>query len=240
MVSDIQDRLQAFFPVHYRSGNVLLINADCMEVMKHIRDGEFELAIVDPEFGIGIGNSPRLVTDKGLKAKAWDNKPIDPSYFVELFRVAEGAIIWGGNYYALPANRHCVIWDKMQPEALSFGMFDYAWTSFDGANKIFRRSVQDEKGKIHPTQKPVSLYSWLLTNYAKPGQRILDTHGGSMSLAIACHNLGYSLTLCELDVDYYKEGVARFEQHKAQGSLFMPDTVRDVYEQTDFLEGRAE
>ena len=127
-----------------------ILNEDCMAVMARYPDKHFDLAIVDPEFGIGIGNSPRLVTDKGLKAKAWDDKPIDPHYFVELFRVAKNAIIWGGNYYALPANKHCVIWDKMQPEALSFGMFDYAWTSFDGANKMFRRSVQDEKGKIHP------------------------------------------------------------------------------------------
>ena len=92
-----------------------------------------------------------------------------------------------------------------------------------------------EQGKIHPTQKPVKLYEWLLTNYAKPGQRILDTHGGSMSIAIACHNLGYDLTLCELDEDYYRAGVARFEQHRAQGSLFVPDTPRAACEQADML-----
>lgn len=197
-----------------------LLNIDCMEYMAGLPDKVFDLAIVDPEFGIGIGNSPRLVTDKGFNAKAWDDKPIDPRYFVQLFRVAKDAIIWGGNYYALPANKHCLIWDKMQPEALSFGMFDYAWTSFDGSNKIFRRSVQDEKGKIHPTQKPVALYEWLLTNYAKPGQRILDTHGGSMSSAIACHNLGFDMVLCELDEDYYKAGKARFEQATKQIRMF--------------------
>ena len=215
--------------------SIELLNMNCLDYMATLPDKAFDLAIVDPEFGIGIGNSPRLVTDKGLKAKAWDDKPIDPRYFVELFRVAKDAIIWGGNYYALPANKHCVIWDKMQPEALSFGMFDYAWTSFDGANKIFRRSVQDEKGKIHPTQKPVSLYSWLLTNYAKPGQRILDTHLGSGSSAIAAHNLGFDFVGMELDADYYAAACKRFDQHKAQGSLFVPDTVRDAYEQTDFL-----
>jgi len=201
-------------------GNATLYCGDCMEYMATLPDKAFDLAIVDPEFGIGIGNSPRLVTDKGFKAKAWDNKPIDPSYFVELFRVAKDAIIWGGNYYALPANKHCVIWDKIQPEALSFGMFDYAWTSFDGANKIFRRSVQEEKGKIHPTQKPVSLYSWLLTNYAKPGQRILDTHLGSMSSVIAANNLGFELVGCELDADYFKAGCERATQAQAQQRMF--------------------
>jgi len=201
-------------------GNATLYCVDCMEYMATLPDKAFDLAIVDPEFGIGIGNSPRLVTDKGFKAKAWDNKPIDPSYFVELFRVAKDAIIWGGNYYALPANKHCVIWDKIQPEALSFGMFDYAWTSFDGANKIFRRSVQEEKGKIHPTQKPVSLYSWLLTNYAKPGQRILDTHLGSMSSVIAANNLGFELVGCELDADYFKAGCERATQAQAQQRMF--------------------
>jgi site-specific DNA-methyltransferase (adenine-specific) len=111
---------------------------DCMEFLGSVPDKFYSLACVDPEFGIGIGNSPRLVTDKGLKAKAWDNKPIGMDYFDQLFRVSEMQIIWGGNYYPLPANKHCIIWDKMQPETLSFGMFDYAWTSFDGANKIFR------------------------------------------------------------------------------------------------------
>ena len=197
-----------------------LLHEDCMAVMARYADKHFDLAIVDPEFGIGIGNSPRLVTDKGLKPKSWDDKPISPVYFEQLFRVSRNQIIWGGNYYQLPANKHCVIWDKIQPEALSFGMFDYAWTSYDGANKIFRKSVQDEKNKIHPTQKPVKLYEWLLTNYAKPGQRILDTHGGSMSSAIACHNLGFDMTLCELDKDYYDAGVNRYEQHIKQLKMF--------------------
>ena len=119
-----------------------LYNIDCMEFMADKPDKFYDLAIVDPEFGIGIGNSPRLVTDKGLKAKDWDNKPINSRYFEELFRVSINQIIWGGNYYPLPANKHCIVWDKKQPEDLSFGMFDYAWTSFDGANKMFRRSVQ--------------------------------------------------------------------------------------------------
>src|SRR5690606_38784385 len=191
-------------------------NEDCMIGMKRYPDKFFELAIVDPEFGIGIGNSPRLVTDKGLEAKSWDDKPIDPAYFVELFRVSREQIIWGGNYYQLPANKHCVIWDKMQPEAMSFGMFDYAWTSFDGSNKIFRYKVQNEKDKIHPTQKPVALYKWLLKNYAKPGDKILDTHMGSQSSRIAAFDMGFDYYGWEIDPDYFAAGNKRFEQFKSQ------------------------
>jgi len=197
-----------------------LLHIDCMEYLATLPDKAFELAIVDPEFGIGIGNSPRLVTDKGRAAKSWDDKPISPEYFTELFRVSNNQIIWGGNYYALPANKHCIIWDKMQPEALSFGMFDYAWTSFDGANKLFRRSVQLETNKIHPTQKPVALYRWLLHNYAQPGDRIIDTHGGSRSLAIACHQMGFDHVSCELDEDYHRESVKRYNNAILQQKLF--------------------
>lgn len=186
-------------------------NMDCMDFMKEFPDQFFELAIVDPEFGIGIGNSPRLVTDKGLEAKDWDNTPIDPEYFNELFRVSNNQIIWGGNYYPLRGNKHCIVWDKKQPESLSFGMFDYAWTSFDGSNKMFRKSVQDESNKIHPTQKPVALYNWLLTNYAKPGDKILDTHLGSGSSRIAAYKLGYDFWATELDKDYFQAQEKRFQ-----------------------------
>jgi site-specific DNA-methyltransferase (adenine-specific) len=183
-----------------------------MEFMRSCKDKQFDLAVVDPEFGIGISNSPRLVTDKGLKAKAWDNNPIGMDYFDQLFRVSEMQIIWGGNYYPLPANKHCIIWDKMQPEALSFGMFDYAWTSFDGANKIFRYSVQSEQNKIHPTQKPVALYDWIFRNYAKPNDTILDTHMGSQSSRISAYKAGLDYTGTELDPEYFEQGNERFRQ----------------------------
>ena len=205
-----------------------LIQGDCLPAMKEMPDNAFDLAIVDPEFGIGIGKSARLVTDKGLSAKHWDDKPVGLEYFTELFRVSINQIIWGGNYYPLPANKHCVIWDKMQPESLSFGMFDYAWTSFDGANKMFRQSVKKELNRIHPTQKPVALYKWLLTKYAKPGQTILDTHGGSMSIAIACYDLGYDLTVYEIDKEYFQAATERIERHKAQGQLFQAGEVMTV------------
>jgi len=193
-----------------------LLNCDCMEYMATVPDKYFDLAIVDPEFGIGIGKSPRLVTDKGLKAKDWDNKPIDMKYFDEVFRTSKQQIIWGGNYYALPPTKHCIIWDKKQPEKLSFGMFDFAWSSFEGANKIFRKSVQDEQNKIHPTQKPVALYEWLLTNYAKKGQKVFDSHLGSASSAIAAHYFGVDFVGCELDKDYFDAAKARFDMATKQ------------------------
>lgn len=181
-----------------------------MEYMRGIADGFFDLAIVDPEFGIGIGNSPRLVTDKGLKAKQWDDKPIDMKYFDELFRVSKNQIIWGGNYYNLGITKHCIIWDKKQPEDLSFGMFDFAWTSFDMPNKMFRYSVLNEKEKIHPTQKPMALYYWLLKRYAKEGFKILDTHLGSGSHRVAAYKIGLDFWGMEIDKEYFDKQEKRF------------------------------
>ena len=199
--------------------HIRFFNCDNMEFMRDV-EKQYDLAIVDPEFGIGIGNSPRLVTDKGLKAKEWDNKPIDMNYFTELFRISKNQIIWGGNYYALPPTKHCIIWDKMQPEGMSFGMFDYAWTSFDGANKMFRYSVQKEINKRHPTQKPIQLYRWLLKRYAEIGMKILDTHAGSFNHAIAAYEEGFDLDIMELDKEYFDKGVKAFKQHVSQYNLF--------------------
>lgn len=192
-----------------------VFNEDCMIGMARYPDKYFDLAVVDPEFGIGIGNSPRLVTDKGLKAKSWDDKPIDPKYFAELFRISKNQIIWGGNYYSLPPNKHCIIWDKMQPEGMSFGMFDYAWTSFSGANKIFRQSVHKERNKIHPTQKPVALYQWIYKRYLKEGGKVIDTHLGSGSNRIAADETGkIEFTAFELDKEYYESSDKRFCDYK--------------------------
>ena len=256
MVSDVQDRLQSLFPAHYRSGNILLINADCMEVMKHIRDGEFELSCVDPPYGIGENGDKnasrgKLAVAKDYKAFAGGDTDAPPvEYFIELQRVSKNQIVWGANHFidriAKPSS--CwIVWDKVTGNS-DFADSELAWTSFKTAVRNFRfqwsgmlqGDMKNKEIRIHPTQKPVKLYEWLLTNYAKPGQRILDTHGGSMSSVIAAINLGYDITCCELDVDYFVAGVARVKQHQAQGSLFMPDTVRDVYEQTDFLEGATE
>ncbi len=202
------------------NGMITFIHGDCMEFMAGCKENEFDLAVVDPEFGIGISESARLVTDKGLKAKKWDNKPIDSNYFNMLFAISENQIIWGGNYYPLPANKHCIIWDKLQPEKLSFGMFDYAWTSFHGANKMFRQSVQKETIHFHPTAKPIQLYRWIFKNYAKPTDHILDTHGGSMSSAIAAHMEGLRLTIIELDKEYFDKAINRFKIYEQQLTLF--------------------
>ena len=181
-------------------GNCELWHGDCMDYMRDLPDKAFDLAIVDPEFS--------------------NDKPIAPRYFVELFRIAKNAIIWRGNRYALPPSKHCVIWDKTRAEGLKFVMVDYAWTSFDDVNKYFKQSVDNEKDKIHPTQKPVKLYEWLLTNYAKQGQRILDTHLGGGSSAIAANELGFEFVGIELDADYYAAACKRIEQAYAQPRLF--------------------
>ena len=201
------------------NGLITFIKGDCMQFMAGCKENEFELAVVDPEFGINIGKSARLVTDKGLKAKEWDNKPIDLKYFDTLFNASNNQIIWGGNYYALPANKHCIIWDKLQPEKLSFGMFDYAWTSFDGSNKMFRQSIQKEIVDWHPTSKPIALYRWIFKNYAKPTDHILDTHGGSMSSAIAAHMEGLRMTIIELDPEYFHKAITRFATYEAQQTI---------------------
>ena len=197
-------------------GNATLYHGDCREVLPTLP--KHDLLLTDPPYGIGIdGQRQSLSTArKAHEFLGWDNETPPQWLFGLMHEKAVAHIIWGGNYYPLPSNKRCVIWDKMQPEKLSFGMFDYAWTSFDGANKIFRQSVQLEANKIHPIQNPVALYKWLLKNYAKPGDKILDTHGGSMSIAIACYDLGFDLTLCELDKDYYEAGKKRFNDHVAK------------------------
>ena len=192
---------------------------DCMEAMAKMPDKAYDLAIVDPPYGIGISKNPvRQKQDK----KQWDSSIPNKGYFEELKRVSRNQIIWGGNYFIdyLNNSRCFLIWDKKQPENFSLAMCEMAWTSFDANAKIFRRSVQAEQNKHHPTQKPVKLYEWLLQNYAKEGDKILDTHGGSMSIALACHNLNFDLDLWELDEDYYHAGVKRYKNHIKQLKLF--------------------
>lgn len=214
-----------------------LLHADCMAYMASLPDKAFDLAIVDPPYGIGAANGAHSNL-KALGCKNWDCSVPDDEYFRELFRVSKNQLIWGGNYFVLPATRGFIFWDK-HPMPPSYAQGEYCWTSFDMNAKKWCGRTGDETlvlHRIHPTQKPVKLYEWLLTNYAKPGQRILDTHLGSGSSAIAAHNLGFDFVGMELDADYYAAAVKRFEQHKAQGSLFAPDTPRDAYEQTDLLE----
>lgn len=196
-----------------------------MEMMREFPDKHFELAIVDPPYGIGAENHAGNEKNGWTQwaKKEWDKAmPID-KYWQELFRVSKNQIVWGANYMTeyLPPKMGWVVWDKGQRD-FSLADGELAWTSFDKAMRIFTyaraKALQD--GKIHPTQKPVALYKWLLKNYAKECDKILDTHGGSMSIAIACQDMGFDLTLSELDPDYYAAGVKRFEQHKAQLKLF--------------------
>jgi len=194
-----------------------ITNEDNMELMARYEDNYFDLAIVDPPYGIGISSNPvRQQHDK----KKWDDNIPNTDYFSELFRVSKNQIIWGGNYFDLPPTQGFFIWDKKQPHDFSLAMCEYAWSSIQKPAKMWSLSVLKERRKIHPTQKPVELYEWLLINNAKEGDKILDTHLGSGSIAIACHNLGFELTACELDKDYYEAAMKRLEQHKAQQRLF--------------------
>ena len=196
---------------------------DCMEGMKHFPDKYFELAIVDPPYGISINhNMGRRKGDRrsNYKKVTWDNEPPTAEYFSELFRVSKNQIIWGANYFQLPPSKCFIVWKKPQiSEDVSFSMCEYAWASFDSTAKVIELYGQ-EADRIHPTQKPVKLYEWLLTRYAIKGDKILDTHVGSASSLIACHNLGFDYVGFELDKDYYSMANKRLNAAKAQASIF--------------------
>jgi site-specific DNA-methyltransferase (adenine-specific) len=196
---------------------ITVTNEDNMELMSRYPDNYFDLAIVDPPYGIGISSNP--VRQQHNK-KEWDNNIPSKEYFNELFRVSKDQIIWGGNYFDLPASQGFFIWDKKQPHNFSLAMCEYAWSSIQKPAKMWSLSVLKERGKIHPTQKPVELYEWQLDNNAKEGNKILDTHLGSGSIAIACHNRGFELTACELDKEYFDNFVKRFKSVTAQQTLF--------------------
>jgi site-specific DNA-methyltransferase (adenine-specific) len=194
-----------------------LTNEDNMELMERYPDNYFDLAIVDPPYGIGISKNP---VRQQHKKKQWDNEIPTQDYFKKLFRVSKNQIIWGGNYFNLPPTQGFFIWDKKQPHDFSLAMCEMAWSSLQKPAKMWTLSVLKEKGKIHPTQKPIELYEWLLMNNAKEGDKILDTHLGSGSIALACHNLGFDLVGCELDTEYYDAAFKRLKQHQAQLTMF--------------------
>jgi site-specific DNA-methyltransferase (adenine-specific) len=212
-----------------------MLNCDCMEYMATLPDNAFDLAIVDPPYGIEL-EGKNVIKNKSDSDKVfetmWDSYRPGKDYFDELARVSKNQIIWGGNYFLdeLGFCKAPIIWDKLNGESL-YADGEMAWTSAGLPRnlKIFRHQwcgafKDSERGvvKIHPTQKPVALYKWLLSRYAKPGDRILDTHGGSGSICIACHDLGFDLTWMELDADYYKAACKRYQTHAAQASLFDP------------------
>ena len=194
-------------------------NEDNMQLMARYKDNYFDLAIVDPPYGINV--KTRVFNDD----KEWDNEIPSKEYFDELFRVSKNQIIWGANYFLeyLGATSCYLIWDKKMTEKHLMSMSEFAWTSFKTKNLIFKQPPVGDRGfynidgkRIHPTQKSIKLYEWQLTNYAKEGDKILDTHLGSGSIAIACHNMKYDLTACELDKEYYDAAIKRINQHKAQ------------------------
>jgi len=204
---------------------------DCMEAMAKMPDNAYDLAIVDPPYGIDDKMYRSSYGKVGggefskYSQKRWDKQTPTQDYFDELRRVSKNQIIWGGNYFIdyLHSTRGIICWDK-QNYVSNFSAWEMAWTSFDVVARIVQHRHQgfltSDNVKIHPTQKPVALYKWLLHNYAKEGDKILDTHGGSMSIAIACHDMNFDLDLWELDPEYYQKGVERFNQHKAQLRMF--------------------
>jgi len=197
--------------------SILLHNKDCMAAMAQMKDNEFQLACVDPPYGIGNkfkGGKTGKMQFNSIVEKGWDNAP-DDIYFSELIRVSENQIIWGGNYFNLPPSRCFIIWDKLISEDFSLAMCEMAWVSFDKTAKIYKYN-NPKNNKIHPTQKPVALYKWLLKHYSKPGDKILDTHLGSGSIAIACWDYELDLVGYEIDKDYFKAAKKRIDAYMKQ------------------------
>lgn len=214
---------------------ITAIRGDCMEYMRSLPDKCFDLAIVDPPYGIGEDGSKnhtrsKIATSKDYKAySSGDKEPPSLDYWIELQRVSKNIIAWGANHYIsrLPFDSSCwIVWDKDNGEN-DFADCELAYTSFKTAVRRFKwkwhgmlqQNMKNKETRIHPNQKPVALYEWLLINYAKQGDKILDTHGGSFSHAIACHDLGFELTIIEKDKDYFDAAIKRLKQHQRQQVL---------------------
>ena len=205
-----------------------LKNQDCLEAMRQMTDNQFDLAIVDPPYGIDAAKKPIEAGKwkrKIHKSKDWDSSIPPKEYFQELKRVSKNQVIWGGNYFLdYLTNTSCfIVWDKKLTKGW-LADCELAWTSFGTQTKMFtRHHIEDYNAgikRIHPTQKPVKLYEWLLDNYAEEGQTILDTHLGSGSIALACHNRGYSLTGFEIDKEYFDAAQKHLEVHQSQLTMF--------------------
>ena len=214
---------------------IQLYNQDCLEAMKKMEANAFDLAIVDPPYGIGAGKrradtgKNKHIKQKDYHYSDWDNSIPSKEYFSELERVSKNQIIWGGNYFIdYLSNTKCmIVWNKKNGNNL-YADCEIAWASFNSAVRMFeytwfgfiQENMKEKEERIHPTQKPVALYTWLLSKYANPGDKILDTHLGSGSIAIACHDLGFDLTGYELDKDYFQAAKSRLEKHQSQLKLF--------------------
>lgn len=210
----------------YKQDNMTIHNADCMTIMAGYEDNYFDLAVVDPPFGIKASS---MVMGKGKNKKyknnkKWDDNRPDDSYFKELFRVSKNQIIWGGNYFNLPLQGGWLFWDKDRNKDLSFGDGELAWCS--NLNVIKKVKIKydgflgADDNRIHITQKPIRLYNWIYANYAEEGQKILDTHGGSFSNAIAAHYAKMHFVGCELDEDYFRKSIERIQKETRQLELF--------------------
>ena len=202
-----------------------ITNEDNMELMARYPDNYFDLAIVDPPYGIerfknGIGKNDR---HKVKSTAIFNNNPPTDVYFSELFRVSRNQIVWGANNFIMPPSEYFLVWNKKQTVD-NFASAEYAWVSMGLKTpaKIFDYGIHkhNHTDKIHPTQKPIDLYKFILDKYAKQGDKILDTHLGSGSIAIACHDFGYELTACELDKEYYDKAIQRIKNHVSQLKLF--------------------
>jgi site-specific DNA-methyltransferase (adenine-specific) len=213
---------------------------DCVTALKRYADNHFDLAIVDPPYGIGISkiiqyNNNTIDKITTYNAKEWDNAIPTAEYWNELFRVSKNQIVWGGNYFTeyLKPTKDWILWDKMQDEKMHFAQAEMAWQSFGRGIRIFKRSIAKDKNnvsnnrikaqqykRIHPTQKPVALYEWILANYAKPNDLILDTHLGSGSSRIAAYKGGFNFVGFEIDAEYYEKQENRFNDFKSQLRLF--------------------
>lgn len=208
----------------YEQDNLKLYNADCMDIMKQYPDDYFDLAVVDPPYGINRDGGETGKNWKVYESKKWDTNPPDKNYFIELFRVSKNQVVWGANYFTknLPSSMGWIYWDKGQKLTMSDG--ELAYTSFNRALRSYtlnRCTIGEQGGLLHPTQKPVKLYNWIYANYAEPGQKILDTHLGSGSNAIAAHyaKMGEFVGI-ELDEDYFKASVDRIYKETRQQDLF--------------------
>ena len=225
---------------------ITITNEDNMQLMARYPDNYFELAIVDPPYGIGFdrenptmsagvrkdGTKRKMASwsnpkEKGYTKKDWDKETPSNEYWNELMRVSKNQIIWGGNYFSdyLKPHGGWIVWEKGVPEGMSLSQAELAWNSCLNSVRIVKvlwagYKKADNEDRFHPTQKPVALYKWLLDKYAKEGDKILDTHLGSGSIAIACHDYGFELTACELDAEYYDKAIERIKNHTAQQSLF--------------------
>ena len=218
----------------------IVYNEDCIEGMKRYPDKYFDLAVVDPPYGIGVSKTihhQNNTIDKitTYNAKEWDNAIPTAEYWEQLFRVSKNQIVWGGNYFSeyLYPTKDWIIWDKEQPEKMHFAQAELAWQSFGRGVRIFKRSIAKDQNRvsnnrlkaqqykrIHPTQKPVALYDWILKNYAKEGDKILDTHLGSGSSRIAAYKHGLDFTAFELDKEYFEAQEKRFNTFISQQTLF--------------------